>query len=244
MSGSVSASLSKSVSASSSVSLSMSGSVSVSASLSESVSLSESASVSVSATLSESVSTSVSLFLSVSASVSASASASVSAKASVLRHTKFGHISYQITNPLIFIIPLFPQPDYTSQKNLVSADAFLIVYSITDEESFQSARLLNQQIREHSKACDRPTVLVGNKTDIEDQRAVTRKEGRLLAWQFSSRFHELSAAKGYSHITNVFYEAAKDVLDSRARVGKRKWMRNILRKLFLPKLCYSTNTAY
>ena len=220
----------------------MSGSVSVSASLSDSMS----ASVSVSATLSESVSTSVSLFLSVSvsASVSAYASASVSVKASVLRHTKFGHISYQITNPLIFIIPLFPQPDYTSQKNLVSADAFLIVYSITDVESFQSARLLNQQIQEHSKACDRPTVLVGNKTDIEDQRAVTRKEGRLLAWQFSSRFHELSAAKGYSHITNVFYEAAKDVLDSRARVGKRKWLRNILRKLFLPKLCYSTNTAY
>ena len=140
---------------------------------------------------------------------------------------------------------LFILQTEVASRHFDSADAFIIIYSITDHESYLAAQQLLEQIRDQFKSFDRPSVLIGNKTDIADQRIVSRKDGRCLAWQFSSSFHELSAAKGYSHITNIFYELAKDVIRSRARTRKRKWLGFILKKLFLPKLCYSgSNTEY
>ena len=60
-------------------------------------------------------------------------------------------------------------------------DAYVVVYSITDRTSFQTAVQLIKNIREREIATKRhvPIILVGNKTDLVRKRAVT-KEGSLI----------------------------------------------------------------
>ena len=112
-----------------------------------------------------------------------------------------------------------------------SADAFIIVYSITDEQSFGTARDLFKYIRQFHGNDKVPIVLLGNKTDVENQRSIPRKEGRSLAFDFSSDFHEVSAARGYSHVTYIFHELAKNVLRSRKQAQKTNLFQSVFDKI-------------
>lgn len=52
-------------------------------------------------------------------------------------------------------------------------DAFIVVYSITDKSSFQTAIDLLKSVRVSEN--NRPTILVGNKSDLVRKRAVNRE---------------------------------------------------------------------
>ena len=56
-------------------------------------------------------------------------------------------------------------------------DAFIVVYSITDKTSFQTAIDLLKSVRMSEN--NRPMILVGNKSDLVRKRAVNR-EGKLI----------------------------------------------------------------
>ncbi len=67
-------------------------------------------------------------------------------------------------------------------KSSITADAYIVVYSITDRQSFQSAVQLIKNIREKELtdteiAIKRnvPIILVGNKSDLVRKRAVTKE---------------------------------------------------------------------
>lgn len=63
-------------------------------------------------------------------------------------------------------------------KCRVAGDAYVVVYSITDRNSFQNAVQLIKNIRERESAVKRhvPIILVGNKSDLVRKRVVN-KEG-------------------------------------------------------------------
>ncbi|NWI70297.1 REM1 protein, partial [Todus mexicanus] len=73
-------------------------------------------------------------------------------------------------------------------------DAYVIVYSITDRGSFESASELRIQLRRARQAEDIPIILVGNKTDLVRCREVSVEEGRTCAVVFDCKFIETSAA--------------------------------------------------
>jgi GTPase SAR1 family protein len=56
-------------------------------------------------------------------------------------------------------------------------DAFIVVYSITDKSSFQTAIDLLKSVRISEN--NRPMILVGNKSDLVRKRAVNR-EGKFF----------------------------------------------------------------
>ena len=118
-----------------------------------------------------------------------------------------------------------------AERYLFCADAFVIVYSITDRESFRQSRLLHEFIRREHRAHQVPIVLLGNKADIETQRVILRKEGRSLACDYGSSFYEISAAMGYSHITNIIYDLANTVQEIRKQLQKRNVMHSLLGKI-------------
>ncbi len=62
-------------------------------------------------------------------------------------------------------------------KCSVTGDAYIVVYSITDRQSFQTAIQLIKNIREKELAIKRhvPIILVGNKSDLVRKRAVTKE---------------------------------------------------------------------
>ncbi|XP_009561016.2 GTP-binding protein REM 1 [Cuculus canorus] len=73
-------------------------------------------------------------------------------------------------------------------------NAYVIVYSITDRSSFESASELRIQLRRARQAEDIPVILVGNKSDLVRCREVSVEEGRACAGVFDCKFIETSAA--------------------------------------------------
>ncbi len=74
-------------------------------------------------------------------------------------------------------------------KCSVTGDAYLVVYSITDRQSFQTAIQLIKNIREKELTENEtsikgyiPIILVGNKSDLVRKRAVT-KESKLKQFE-------------------------------------------------------------
>ena len=59
------------------------------------------------------------------------------------------------------------------------ADGFVVVYSITDRQSFQRVEKWVGDIE--SFVTDAALVLVGTKCDMEDQRVVSTEEGQAIA---------------------------------------------------------------
>ncbi|XP_071454291.1 ras-like protein family member 12 [Hetaerina americana] len=102
------------------------------------------------------------------------------------------------------------------ERYLVWADAYLVVYSITDAESFETAASYLDAISTHLRTVtsyETPMILVGNKADLERYRQVSTWEGRRLARRHDSSFFETSAAEGpWESVAGVFREAAKQVL--------------------------------
>ncbi|XP_061865053.1 GTP-binding protein REM 1 [Colius striatus] len=72
--------------------------------------------------------------------------------------------------------------------------AYVIVYSVTDRGSFESASELRIQLRRARQPEDVPVILVGNKTDLVRCREVSIEEGRACAAVFDCKFIETSAA--------------------------------------------------
>ncbi|XP_019395004.1 PREDICTED: GTP-binding protein REM 1 [Crocodylus porosus] len=93
-----------------------------------------------------------------------------------------------------------PAPRAQDEKNrshnccLQMGNAYIIVYSVTDRSSFESASELRIQLRRTRQAENIPIILVGNKTDLVRCREVSVEEGRACAVVFDCKFIETSAA--------------------------------------------------
>mmetsp|Transcript_15142 Transcript_15142/g.12880 ORF Transcript_15142/g.12880 Transcript_15142/m.12880 type:complete len:216 (-) Transcript_15142:224-871(-) len=68
----------------------------------------------------------------------------------------------------------------------------LLVYDITSYESFQHVERWLKEVKEHAEP-HLVVLLVGNKCDLEDKRAVKQEEGAELAEKYSLGFMETSA---------------------------------------------------
>lgn len=58
--------------------------------------------------------------------------------------------------------------------SISSADAFILVYDVTDASTFEEARALRDQIHETKGGTAVPIVVVGNKVDLTGDREVSR----------------------------------------------------------------------
>jgi|EP00769_Ergobibamus_cyprinoides_P001098 small GTP-binding protein len=85
---------------------------------------------------------------------------------------------------------------------------FILVYSVTSSTSFDDCRALHAQIlRVKEKEGDVPIVLVGNKCDLEEERAVSKEEGEALAAELGkSVFFMETSAKENINVSELFIE--------------------------------------
>ena len=67
-------------------------------------------------------------------------------------------------------------------------DAFLIVYSITQQQSFARIAKFKEQINRVKDNADIPIVVVGNKMDQTSEREVSIEEGKAMARRMGCEF--------------------------------------------------------
>ncbi|XP_025404793.1 GTP-binding protein REM 1 [Sipha flava] len=77
------------------------------------------------------------------------------------------------------------------------ADAFLVIFSVVDKNSFEIAETILKNLREHEMMRSRPAILVGNKVDMARSREVSAQEGRYLACTCRAKYIEVSV--GINH---------------------------------------------
>eukprot|EP00930_Biecheleria_cincta_P095294 TRINITY_DN87274_c0_g1_i1.p1 TRINITY_DN87274_c0_g1~~TRINITY_DN87274_c0_g1_i1.p1 ORF type:complete len:223 (+),score=32.06 TRINITY_DN87274_c0_g1_i1:80-748(+) len=90
--------------------------------------------------------------------------------------------------------------------------ACVVVYDVTSRESFAGVRSWVEQATEDRPGKDFVLALVGNKVDLEPQRAVTYREGEVLARELSMLFFEASART--SELVDAVFEGIAAALPS------------------------------
>lgn len=88
----------------------------------------------------------------------------------------------------------------------------ILTYSIIDIKSFQSIEKWLKQIKDNSST-DVIIVLVGNKSDLESQRLISKEMGKELALKFNIPFFFETSAKDNNMINAVFQYIGEEVLN-------------------------------
>jgi len=98
------------------------------------------------------------------------------------------------------------------------AMGILLVYDVTDEQSFNNIRNWIRQIQQHA-ADNVDKILIGNKCDMMDKKVVDTARGQALADEFGIKFFETSA-KNNINVEKAFFEIARDVTKGLAEKGQ------------------------
>ncbi|XP_043318015.1 ras-related protein Rab-17 isoform X2 [Cervus canadensis] len=90
------------------------------------------------------------------------------------------------------------------------ANAALLVYDVTRKDSFCKAQQWLKDLEEEFHSGEVVVMLVGNKTDLEEEREVTLEEGKEFAESKGLLFMETSAKLNYQ-VTEVFSAVAREL---------------------------------
>ncbi|GFN89857.1 ras-related and estrogen-regulated growth inhibitor [Plakobranchus ocellatus] len=93
----------------------------------------------------------------------------------------------------------------TLEKHIKWADGYLLIYSVTDRDSYQAACSFKDQLFQ-LRGSDLPVVLVSNKHDLLTARAVTEDEGANLEGELDCPRFQISVAEGQEGVTQVMDE--------------------------------------
>ncbi|XP_071527039.1 ras-related and estrogen-regulated growth inhibitor-like protein [Panulirus ornatus] len=91
--------------------------------------------------------------------------------------------------------------DESSDAHLQWAEAFVVVYAITDKESYRWAANTVQELSERRATAS--VLMLGNKSDLGHLREVEEVEARTLALTHSARFSEVSTAESCVPVTDA-----------------------------------------
>jgi GTPase KRas len=113
---------------------------------------------------------------------------------------------------LLDVLDTAGQEEYSAMREqyMRTGEGFLLVYSITSRQSFEEIQTFEQQILRVKDKDYFPIILVGNKCDLEGERAVSKEEGQALAQQFGCKFIETSA-KSRVNVDNAFYDLVREI---------------------------------
>ncbi|EKE39129.1 hypothetical protein ENUP19_0042G0016 [Entamoeba nuttalli] len=126
----------------------------------------------------------------------------------------------------IEILDTAGQEEFDALKDtyIRSGDGFAIVYSITSLNTFLEAneireriyRVLDKDVTQHIPIC-----LVGNKSDLENERIVSKEQAEELACLWGISFIETSAKKK-SNINELYQIIMKDIIDTKTKEDEEK----------------------
>ncbi|XP_076304461.1 ras-related and estrogen-regulated growth inhibitor-like protein isoform X1 [Tachypleus tridentatus] len=109
------------------------------------------------------------------------------------------------------------QDDVFPANKVDWADAFVVVYSTADRQSFHMAAESLRQIQELMVGRHASVILLGNKKDLEHVRQVGIDDGHEMSLHFQCQFYEVSAADTHVGVTLAFQSALRETLEFKSR---------------------------
>lgn len=92
-----------------------------------------------------------------------------------------------------------------------TGQGFLLVFSITSESSFRELAELREQIRRIKEDNNVPMVLIGNKSDLEDDRAVPRPRAFAISREWNVPYFETSARRR-ANVDEAFVDLCRQII--------------------------------
>ncbi|XP_005923106.1 ras-related protein ralB-B-like [Neolamprologus brichardi] len=123
----------------------------------------------------------------------------------------------------IDILDTAGQEDYAAIRDnyFRSGEGFLLVFSITEHESFTATSEFREQILRVKEEEAIPLLLVGNKSDLEDRRQVSAEEATAKASEWGVQYVETSA-KTRANVDKVFFDLMREVRKKKMSESKDK----------------------
>ncbi|KAK0718840.1 ras family-domain-containing protein [Apiosordaria backusii] len=94
---------------------------------------------------------------------------------------------------------------------LKSGQGFILVFSIASRSSFDELATLREEILRIKDDDTIPIVMVGNKADLEDQRAVDRARAFSVSRSWNAPYYE-SSARTRTNVDEVFIDLCRQLL--------------------------------
>ncbi|KYQ96753.1 hypothetical protein DLAC_11571 [Tieghemostelium lacteum] len=92
----------------------------------------------------------------------------------------------------------------------IGIHGYILVYSVTSKASLDVVKVLNDKILNSLGTEKIPRVLVGNKSDLENERVISKEEGQSLANQWECAFVECSG-KNNDNVEEIFKQILNEV---------------------------------
>ncbi|XP_019638390.1 PREDICTED: GTP-binding protein RAD-like [Branchiostoma belcheri] len=131
----------------------------------------------------------------------------------------------------IIDIPATELYDSDDESFLNAGDAYVLVYSSTDRESFRRAADVALSLRRAKKTAHTPIIIAANKSDLERRRQVSSEEGVECAVGLDCKFIETSAT--FNHNVNELFEGSVRQLrlrtEARRLANQQRRLRNRIR---------------
>ncbi|KAG0726290.1 Ras-related protein Rab-27A [Chionoecetes opilio] len=114
------------------------------------------------------------------------------------------------------------------------AMGFLLLFDLTNEQSFIDVRNWLEQLKTHAYCEDPDIVLCGNKVDLEEHRVVSEQRAREMAQKYGLRYVETSAATGHhveaavTHLLDAVMKRMATAVDSSLLPGRRGRAKGLL----------------
>lgn len=122
-----------------------------------------------------------------------------------------------------------------SVNYLKGTDGVILVFDITNKVSYDQVHMWIEEIKNNVKV-NIGKILIGNKSDLENEREVSIEEGKSLAMEIGCKYYEASAKTGENinealdEIAKISYQISKDDLLEDERDSIRLPKENIVKK--------------
>lgn len=112
-----------------------------------------------------------------------------------------------------FELHLYDSMGVTEQPNFpddyLVMDGWVLVFSVTLRRSFDVMQDIYHKIRD-AGAQRQPIMIVGNKTDLDEQRVVSTAEAEQVAKEFGAQYIESSARDNF-HVRDIFSKLVSEI---------------------------------
>ena len=112
-----------------------------------------------------------------------------------------------------------------SYNYIKNSEGIIFVYDITNEESFKGISDWITKVDE-TVNITRPSILVGNKSDLEEKRKVSKEEGEKFAKEQGMHFFETSCQTG-DNVENAFMDLVQQIYEKKKSIIQSENEENI-----------------